>query len=158
MKIYFRAVAFMLLLVASATQAVIETYQFNSPELEERYQTLSFELRCPKCQNQNIADSDAPIAKDLRKLLHQQLQAGASNSEIQEFMVVRYGEFVLYRPRFAGPTILLWLAPVLLFICAVGVVFVSFGRRSELSSSAEDLSEDERQRLQGLLDDKEGPS
>lgn len=158
MKIYFRAVAFMLLLVASATQAVIETYQFNSPELEERYQTLSFELRCPKCQNQNIADSDAPIAKDLRKLLHQQLQAGASDSEIQEFMVVRYGEFVLYRPRFAGPTILLWLAPVLLFICAVGVVFVSFGRRSELSSSAEDLSEDERQRLQGLLDDKEGPS
>ncbi len=158
MKIYFRALAAILLFVSSIAQAVIETYQFSSPELEARYQTLSFELRCPKCQNQNIADSNAPIAKDLRKLLHQQLEAGASDSEIQDFMVARYGEFVLYRPRFSGPTIMLWLAPVLLFICAAGVVFVSFRRRSQLSSSAEDLSEDERQRLQGLLDDKEGPS
>ena len=155
---FSRAIAFMLFLVAPLAYAVIETYEFSSPELEERYQQLSFELRCPKCQNQNIADSDAPIAKDLRRLLHQQLEAGSSNSQIQDFMVARYGEFVLYRPRFSGPTMMLWLAPFILFICAAGIVFVSFRRRSALSASSDQLTEEERQRLQGLLDDKEGPS
>jgi len=158
MNVFGRAIAIMLFLVAPLGHAVIETYEFSSPELEERYQDLSFELRCPKCQNQNIADSDAPIAKDLRRLLHQQLEAGSSDSQIQDFMVARYGEFVLYRPRFAGPTIMLWLAPFILFVLAAVIVFVSFRRRPEVSASSDQLSEEERKRLQGLLDDKEGPS
>ena len=74
------------LLLASHAQALIETYDFSSPELEARYQQLSEELRCPKCQNQNIADSNAPIAQDLRKLLHQQLEAGASDAEILDHL------------------------------------------------------------------------
>ena len=78
--------------------AVIETYQFSSPDLEARYHTLSQELRCPKCQNQNIADSNAPIARDLRVVLYEQLEAGASDEEILAYMVARYGEFVRYRP------------------------------------------------------------
>ena len=158
MRTFSRAIAFVLLLGAPLGYGVIETYEFSSAELEERYQDLSFELRCPKCQNQNIADSDAPIAKDLRRLLHQQLEAGASDTQIQDFMVARYGEFVLYRPRFAGPTMMLWLAPFILFVFAGVIVFVSFRRRSELSSSSDQLTEDERKRLDGLLDDKEGPS
>jgi cytochrome c-type biogenesis protein CcmH len=156
-RVFFPGFFVALLLGSPMSFAVIETYEFTSPDLELRYKTLSFELRCPKCQNQNIADSDAPIAKDLRRLLHQQLEAGSSDTQIQDFMVARYGEFVLYRPRFAGPTIMLWLAPVFLFICAAGVVFVSFRRRSQLPASTEGLSEDERRRLQNLLDDKEGP-
>ena len=97
----------------ASAQAVIETYDFSDPLLEERYQELSAELRCPKCQNQNIADSNAPIAKDLRKILYQQLEDGASDREILDYMVARYGEFVRYRPRFSGDTAILWLAPVL---------------------------------------------
>jgi len=90
------------LLVAGRAFALIETYDFSTPELEERYHQLSQELALPKCQNQNIADSNAPIAQDLRKLLHQQLEQGASDDEILEHMVDRYGEFVRYRPRFGG--------------------------------------------------------
>lgn len=157
MRAFLRYLMVALLLGSPMGFAVIETYEFSSADLETRYKELSFELRCPKCQNQNIADSDAPIAKDLRRLLHQQLEAGSSNTQIQDFMVARYGEFVLYRPRFAGPTIMLWLAPVFLFICAAGVVFVSFRRRAQLPASTDDLTEDERRRLQDLLDDKEGP-
>ena len=82
------------LLATTLANAVIETYEFSDPDLERRYQVLSAELRCPKCQNQNIADSNAPIAQDLRKLLYQQLEAGADDDEILSFMVSRYGEVV----------------------------------------------------------------
>ena len=71
--------------------AVIETYEFSSPELEVRYKALSQELRCPKCQNQNIADSNAPISRDLRAIVHEQLEAGASDEEIIVYLVDRYG-------------------------------------------------------------------
>ena len=76
--------------------AVIETYEFSSPDLESRYKALSQELRCPKCLNQNIADSNAPISRDLRAIVHEQLEAGATNEEIIIFLVDRYGEFVRY--------------------------------------------------------------
>ena len=102
--------------------AVIETYDFSSPDLEVRYHSLSQELRCPKCQNQNIADSNAPIARDLRVVLYEQLEAGASDDEILAFMVARYGEFVRYRPGVDRNTLLLWTSPVLLLLAgAVGL-------------------------------------
>ena len=105
--------------------AVIETYEFSDAALEQRYQVLSAELRCPKCQNQNIADSNAPIAQDLRKRLYQQLEEGASDDEILDYMVARYGEFVRYRPRFSGATAILWLAPVLLLLAGAVVVLLT---------------------------------
>jgi cytochrome c-type biogenesis protein CcmH len=141
------------LLVTAQAFALIETYEFSAPELEARYRQLSQELRCPKCQNQNIADSDAPIAQDLRKLLHQQLEQGASDEEILEHMVARYGEFVRYRPRFGGATIALWLAPVLLLLAAIGAVVAALRSRSsgprEKSAA---LDAQEQARLQALLD------
>jgi len=108
---------------ASFSHAVIETYQFSDPTLQLRYKALSAELRCPKCQNQNIADSNAPIAKDLRKLLHRQLEAGNSDEEIKVYMVARYGEFVLYKPRFQGVTLILWMFPAVLLLAAGIVVY-----------------------------------
>ena len=86
------------LLIAVPASAVIESYDFENESLRERFQVLAAELRCPKCQNQNIADSNAPIAADLRKQLHIQLHEGRSDQEIVDFMVARYGDFVLYRP------------------------------------------------------------
>jgi cytochrome c-type biogenesis protein CcmH len=137
------------LLAGTLAWAVIETYEFSSPELEQRYQDLSAELRCPKCQNQNIADSNAPIAKDLRQLLYQQLEEGASDAEIRDHMVARYGEFVRYRPSFSGATVILWLAPALLLLAAAAIVVVVL--RGRTGGSGPELSAEERRRLQELV-------
>jgi cytochrome c-type biogenesis protein CcmH len=141
------------LLIAGPVLALIETYEFSTPDLEARYHQMSQELRCPKCQNQNIADSDAPIAQDLRKLLHQQLEQGASDEEILEHMVARYGEFVRYRPRFGGATLALWLAPVLLLLAAIGAVIAMLrSRRSGARETSVPLDTQEQARLQALLE------
>ena len=104
--------------------AVIETYEFSTPELEVRYKALSQELRCPKCQNQNIADSNAPISRDLRAIVHEQLEAGASDEEIILYLVDRYGEFVRYRPGVDNNTVWLWSAPLILLLMALTVVWL----------------------------------
>ncbi|MCB1675531.1 MAG: cytochrome c-type biogenesis protein CcmH [Halioglobus sp.] len=145
---------FTLLLACAQVWAVIETYEFSSPELEERYRALSTELRCPKCQNQNIADSNAPISRDLRQLLHRQLEAGASDEQIRDYMVARYGEFVRYRPRFGGVTAILWLAPLLLLGAAGGVAFLSLRSRRGRTDAA-GLSEAEQQRLRDMLRERD---
>lgn len=112
--------------------AVIETYEFSEPELELRYKALSQELRCPKCQNQNIADSNAPISRDLRAIVHEQLEAGASDEEIIVYLVDRYGEFVRYRPGVDTNTFWLWSAPLILFLMALTVLWLQIrGDRKE---------------------------
>ncbi|MDG1942846.1 MAG: cytochrome c-type biogenesis protein CcmH [Halioglobus sp.] len=137
---------------AGFSLALIETYEFRSPELEARYQMLSEELRCPKCQNQTIEDSNAPIAQDLRKLLHQQLEQGASDEEVLEYMVARYGEFVRYRPRFGGTTLLLWMAPVLLLLAGIGLLMLTLRPPSRAShKKPTELSAEEQARLATLL-------
>jgi cytochrome c-type biogenesis protein CcmH len=144
-----------LVLACGQVRAVIETYQFSNPEFEQRYHELSQELRCPKCQNQNIADSNAPISQDLRKLLYQQLEVGASDEEILDYMVARYGEFVRYRPRFSGATALLWLAPVLLMLAGVAVALLALrSRRETTGAAASELTSEEEQRLQALLEER----
>lgn len=150
-----RVMIALLLLLALPAYAVIETYEFSNPELEERYQALSEELRCPKCQNQNIADSNAPIAKDLRKTLHKQLEEGASDSEILDYMVARYGEFVRYRPSFGGVNSVLWLAPVGLL--AIGGLVLAFTVRRKASAPAAraGLEAADRERVSELLKERD---
>ena len=134
---------------ASNAWAVIETYEFSSPDLERRYHALSQELRCPKCQNQNIADSNAPIARDLRVVLYEQLEAGATDDEILAFMVARYGEFVRYRPGMDRNTVLLWTAPgLLLGVGALGLL-IHFRRRT--SESRAGLTDNEKAEIARLL-------
>lgn len=111
-------------LASPNANAVIETYEFSRPELEVRYKALSQELRCPKCQNQNIADSNAPISRDLRAIVHEQLEAGASDEEIIVYLVDRYGEFVRYRPGVDNNTFWLWSAPLILLLMALTVVWL----------------------------------
>ena len=142
------------LLVAGRAFALIETYDFSTPELEERYHQLSQELRCPKCQNQNLADSNAPIAEDLRLELHRLLLEGKTDAEIVDFMVTRYGEYVLYEPPLETKTLLLWGAPVLM-LCAGLLVLAGIVRRARRTGAARAaaLSDAERRRLEELLDD-----
>ena len=129
--------------------AVIETYEFSSPDLAARYQRLSQELRCPKCQNQNIADSNAPIARDLRVVLHDQLEQGASDEEILAFMVARYGEFVRYRPSVDRHTIWLWVAP--LGLMCMGVMALAWHFRNRQTASPAPLTAAEQAQLEKLL-------
>ena len=127
-------------LASPNANAVIETYEFSSPDLEQRYKALSQELRCPKCQNQNIADSNAPISRDLRAIVHEQLEAGASDQEITNFRVDRYGEFVRYSPGVDSNTLWLWSAPVVLFVMAIAVVLLQIRKDRDgqtVSSNAE---------------------
>jgi len=101
---------------------------FESPEQEQRFQELTAELRCVVCQNQSLADSDAPLAHDLRQEIHDMLMDGRNDDEIRSFLVDRYGDFVLYRPAVKGNTLLLWLAPALLLLAGGSVVAYSVRR------------------------------
>jgi cytochrome c-type biogenesis protein CcmH len=126
--------------------------------LEARARALSRELRCMVCQNQSIDDSDAPLAKDLRVLVRERLQAGDSDTQVIDFLVARYGEFVLLKPRFSPHNWLLWLAPFALLIAGATSIFLFVRRRSapEAGSSAQELAltPDEQARLARLLDER----
>ncbi len=141
-----------LLSVSAVAFAVIETYTFSDPDLEARYHALSQELRCPKCQNQNIADSNAPIAKDLRFLLHSKLEQGASDDEILSFMVARYGEFVRYRPAVDSNTWVLWFGPGALAVLGL-VLLVRQLRRQDVPSAG--VSEHDLQQLRDQLAERQ---
>ena len=135
-------------------QASIDTYEFSSQAQRERYRTLVEELRCPKCQNQNIADSDAPIAMDMRDEIFKKLEEGQSNEQIVEFLVDRYGDFVRYKPPVNKSTLILWYGPAafLVFGFAMVVVIVIRRRRSTVTEQHEQqLSSDEKARLSDIL-------
>ncbi|UTW10010.1 cytochrome c-type biogenesis protein [Marinobacterium rhizophilum] len=155
----------LLLWLPLTTQAAIDSFEFRDEATRERFQSLTAELRCPKCQNQNIADSNSPIAEDLRTEIHRMLQQGDSDQDIVDFMVARYGEFVLYRPRLTPQTLVLWYGPFgLLAIGAVVILVMTRRRRrasndgaaADVAEPAETLSAAERRRLEELLkqDDK----
>lgn len=130
--------------------AAVETYDFNSELERKRYHTFIDELRCPKCQNQNLAGSDSPIAADLRRELYRMVQDGHSDTQIVDFMVERYGEFVLYRPRMTLKTSVLWLAPVLFLIMGIAwVIWVV--RRQKHQGSDLTLSSSEQKMVASLL-------
>ena len=133
--------------------SAVEVKQFKSPEHEQRYKKLINELRCVVCQNQNIADSNAALAKDLRKQVFKMINAGKNNDEILEFMVTRYGDFVLYRPEFNSMTFLLWVGPFILFI--IGIYFLVNFVRQRKTVVITELSNKDKEKLKQLLKDKE---
>lgn len=122
--------SFLIALTALATEPLV----FDSPEQEERFSNLTEELRCTVCQNQNLADSDAQLAKDLRNEIYKMLMAGRTDQQIKEFMVQRYGDFVLYRPPVQGNTMVLWIMPaILLLIGSIAVFFTVRNRNRRLA-------------------------
>lgn len=142
----------LLLSVAGAAQAAIDTYQFADDDQRERFHQLTQQLRCPKCQNQDIADSNAPIAGDLRREIHRLLTDGKDDAQIIEFMVDRYGEFVRYKPALTARTGLLWFGPAALLVIGMGVIAVTLRRRRrQPETSPRDLDPAERARLAALL-------
>jgi cytochrome c-type biogenesis protein CcmH len=141
-----------LLFLSQSVHAEIEVYQFKTPDLELRYQKLTEELRCLVCQNQNIADSHAELAQDLRRKVYEKLNSGESNDQIIDYMTERYGDFVLYRPPFNAKTLILWLTPALTILLG-GIGFWSLLKRRETNHD-EQLSASEREKLDTLLHTK----
>ncbi len=138
------------LIFMCSAQAAIDVYEFEDEQLRARYQTFVEEMRCPKCQNQNLAGSDSLIATDLRRELHRLLQEGKTDDEVVAFMVERYGDFILYKPRMQRSTLLLWLAPIGLLLLGV-IIVVLIARGSSRKTVA--LSDEERARLDALIHD-----
>ena len=123
--------------VPALSLAILETLNFENPQQETRYKKIIAELRCLVCQNQNLADSNADLAKDLRKKTYTMILAGQSDAQIIDFMVVRYGDFVRYRPPFKPSTVLLWISPALLLALGLGILW-RVTRRSRGTLSATD--------------------
>ncbi len=134
---------------APAFSAPIETFKFDSPETEKVFHKLSDELRCLVCQNQNIAESNADLAKDLRLEIYTMLMDGKTEDEIIDFMVQRYGDYVLYDPPFKPMTWLLWLGPLMIFVLGVFFAF-RFMKSQPSGSQPESLSEEEIERVKSL--------
>jgi cytochrome c-type biogenesis protein CcmH len=149
------AFALSVMLGSSAAYAVLPDEIMSDPAKEARARDLSRELRCMVCQNQSIDDSEAPLARDLRLLVRERIAAGDSNAQVLDFLVARYGEFVLLKPRLESHTLLLWLLPPLAF-AGGGLALWMHGRRRWKSAAGDDgsvvtLTAEEEARLQRLM-------
>lgn len=142
-------VLLVVMLLAGLAQAAVEVREFDDPVLEKRYRDLTSSLRCPKCENQAIDESNAPVSIDMRDRVYQLLQEGRSDIEIRDHMAMRFGDYVLYNPRLEGRTWLLWGLPGALIVA--GAILVLLVVRSRRQASARELSSDERARLDALI-------
>jgi cytochrome c-type biogenesis protein CcmH len=136
---YLTAIMLLSLCNPTLSFANLEALNFTNPQQELRYKKIVAELRCLVCQNQNLADSNANLAKDLRKKTYAMILAGQSDAQIIDFMVARYGDFVRYRPPFRPSTVLLWISPALLLAIGLGVVCRVTKRSRETLSSADEV-------------------
>ena len=145
-----------ILLSSFSTMAVNPDEVLDDPLLEKRARALSVNIRCLVCQNQSIDDSNADLARDLRILVRERLIAGDSDTEVLDYLISRYGDFVMLKPPFKGSTFILWLGPLFVFVLAViGLVIYFRRRQTELantSNSSSRLSSEEREQLNRLLD------
>jgi cytochrome c-type biogenesis protein CcmH len=151
------ALALSVMIGSSAAYAVMPDEIMSDPVKEARARDLSRELRCMVCQNQSIDDSEAPLARDLRLLVRERIAAGDSNAQVLDFLVARYGEFVLLKPRLESHTLLLWLLPPLA-LAGGGLALWMYGRRRSTSAAGDDgsgspLTAEEEARLQQLIAD-----
>ena len=142
-----RGLIFCLILLAGSSHAAIEAYEFKSAQMEASYYKLIAELRCLVCQNQNLSGSNAPLAKDLRRQTYEMLMQGNSPDQVAQYMVDRYGDFVLYRPRLKGSTLILWLGPFVLLALVLVIVIRHMRRVQKLVPPNADALQRARQLL-----------
>ncbi|MBL0671238.1 cytochrome c-type biogenesis protein CcmH [Aeromonas hydrophila] len=141
---------------AGQALAAIDVYTFDSDAQEQTFRELTKELRCPKCQNQDIADSNAGLAKDLRDKTYQMVREGKDKQEVVDYMVARYGNFILYNPPLMASTLILWLGPLLVIVIGVVMVVARSRRRPAAATPADSaLSAEEQRRLAALLKEEE---
>lgn len=136
---------------ASYSVAQVDVHQFNNPAQEAQYRAMIEELRCPKCQNQNLAGSDAPIAQDLKQKTYELVKDGQSDQQIRDYMSERYGDFISYRPPVRPSTWILWFMPPVLLVLALTGWLLMVRRRSQRQPKAVGLSAAEQAKLDQLL-------
>jgi cytochrome c-type biogenesis protein CcmH len=130
-----------MLLVAGNVLAIDAGQSFDDPELQARYEKIIAEVRCLKCQNQTIKDSNAFLAKDLRREIRRLLEEGNTDGEVYDFLVARYGDFALYRPRTSGRTLILWIAPMLFLLFGAFTLWRVVQRRMTLPIDDDPMDE-----------------
>ncbi|MBM4207304.1 MAG: cytochrome c-type biogenesis protein CcmH [Gammaproteobacteria bacterium] len=150
-----KLISLVLLALLPFAVSAVDVYQLSDPEQQKAYETLTSELRCLVCQNQNVADSNAELAGDLRRQVYEMLQQGKSKEEIITFMTDRYGDFVLYNPPLKAKTGLLWLGPMLFLLTGLGMVLWFIKRRKKATISA--ISSGQQAEIRRLLEDEEQP-
>ena len=142
------------LLLPNTTYSQVDTFEFDTEEQQNRFRTLSDELRCPMCQNSSLSGSTGGVAEDLRREVHRMIMEGMSDSEIIKFMFERYGDFILFRPRLTAGTVLLWFGPLLFLFIGGLFAFGIWRRARKISDSDTELDKSQQKRLQQLLGDK----
>ena len=147
-----RLLTLLVLMLALPAMAAIEEYAFDSEQQEDRFKKLTYEMRCPKCLNSNIAGSDAPIAADLRMEIYDQIREGRNNDEIIEFMSSRYGDFILYRPRLTMGTFILWFGPAFLLLAGIVIVRRMMMNSQRIANNETGLSSAEQEQLRQILE------
>ncbi|QIZ78493.1 cytochrome c-type biogenesis protein [Ferrimonas lipolytica] len=143
------------MMAAAIHAAPIDTYEFNDEEHRERGQSLAAELRCPQCQNQNLHDSNSPIAMDMRLQVYEMVGEGKSNDEIITYFTDRYGDFVRYRPAFDARTAVLWMGPVAFLIIGAIGGFVFIRRQRAQTAGSVEVSSIDKEKLDKLLKDQQ---
>jgi len=140
---------------ASVAFAAIEIHEFDTLEQELQFKELGDTLRCPKCQNNTIADSNAELAVDLREKVYEMTKAGKSKQEIIDYMIARYGNFVTYNPPFTVATSILWLGPIAVVLFGFGFIFVRSRKNKAITvEKGQQWNEEKEARLKALLDEQ----
>lgn len=151
-----RILFYLLILVAGVARGeMVDTYRFKSVEDRTRAVALAKSLRCPQCQNQNLVESNSPIAYDLRLEVYKMIDEGKTNDQIIEVMTSRFGNFVLYKPPFQRTTALLWGLPVLLLLAALSALWLYSRQREKTSPKSTALSPEQKRALTDLLEKKQ---
>lgn len=142
------------LLLPATAYSQVDTFEFDTEEQQNRFRTLSDELRCPMCQNSSLSGSTGGVAEDLRREIHRMIMEGTSDDEIIQFMFERYGDFILFRPRLTASTVLLWFGPLLFLLIGGLFAFGIWRRARKISDSDTQLDKSQQERLEKLLGEK----
>lgn len=148
-----RLMALFTLFLSSLVVASTEVVEFSDESLRPRFQQLVEELRCPKCQNQNLADSNSPISQDLRREIQRMLEQQMTDQQIKDYLKSRYSEFILYRPEVNKSTWLLWGSPAVILLLGL-LIAMRHNRQKPLATASNSASAADQQRLAALLDDE----
>jgi cytochrome c-type biogenesis protein CcmH len=150
-------IAFLVLLSQAVFASNVEVYRFDKPEQEKTYKALTEELRCLVCQNQNIADSNAELAQDMRRKTYELVSQGKSKQEVADYMAERYGDFVLYKPPFKASTAVLWIGPFALLLLGLWLLARTVRARQQTAMD-NNLSDAQLQEAADLLNSSDKPS
>ncbi|UGA53976.1 cytochrome c-type biogenesis protein [Vibrio sp. VB16] len=146
-------ILFSALLMSFTAYAAIDVFEFDNEQQEEQFKELSHTLRCPKCQNNTISDSNAELAKDLRVKVYEMTKAGKSKDEIVDYMIARYGNFVTYKPPFTIATSVLWLGPLFVVLLGFSIIVFNSKKKAQKVNQSKEWDAEKEARLKAILEE-----